>query len=670
MSQDNIKALKNAADLLKAGNTKDARPIIIQVLRDEPENVQAWYMLSFAVPRQDKQIDALVQLLKIDPTNEKAKARLEKLGGTLPAESAAPTEAPKPDAAPAAPPVQKTETPSPSAEESSDDLLAQRLFGESPSTESTEPNSSRISQSSFIEDTDTSDNENDPNDETKENLKSKKVFGLNRRTFMLLISALIFSGIAYMVISISGSLNLFANSQPNDNGEAIAQISATPTMEDNSTQELTEDEATATLAPPTPTTPPPTATPKPFSFTTSDLLPPTDDTLAEMLDIQDQIGAIMELSEDYPVDSYSITQSRLEAFLWEFDNLPELKTNSTNFQTFLTAVGLAQSSDDYKTFYSNIGVDPNGTIYLPKEELIAVTGFVISPYQKFSYTQAYIQHIRNTQVSFGDLGIFPPCDLSLEACEINTALIKGEAAVIASEWANANLAEEDLTKIDEATKKVFFIYPVPSASTLMEEIRLFPYEKGAEFASAIYQSGGIEALNQLYDIPPTTTEQILHPEKYLQGEGAIEVNAVDISDLVPSDYQEFYNGSFGEWKTYLLLAYGLDTNTRIMPEDAAIVAEGWGGDNLQIFINDNSDQILAGHWTFDTPIDAQQFNEAIKNFSSKFVSGLSTEIAGLPCNRSALHTTCVVYTENDVIWLLTPDQDTMEALIQGVVGTD
>lgn len=82
--------LRTALNYLRAGRIKDARPIILQVLKTNPEIDQAWYMLSFVVSDRDKQIYALQQVINLNPEHDKAKARLSKVlrGGT----SASPTE--------------------------------------------------------------------------------------------------------------------------------------------------------------------------------------------------------------------------------------------------------------------------------------------------------------------------------------------------------------------------------------------------------------------------------------------------------------------------------------------------------------------------------------------------------------------------------------------------
>jgi hypothetical protein len=660
MNQDAIEGLKNAAALLKTGNSKAARQIIIQILREDANNTQAWYMLSFAVPRQDKQIQALQQLLQIDPNHEKAQKRLQKLGGDQIPQGA--------------------------------DLLSQRLFGD-PGGQRTEEQASPPStptkteeavaekpetasepepiQSEPVQPEPTQTEPIQPGSllpeliQPEEKKSSKKFLGIKRRTLILITVGIAL--IALIIFAFSTQEWLQLGSQANAGNPGIPTFTLASDADDSSGGESGTDgkQATPTFSVPTPTSPPPTPTPDLFFFNTSNLTPPDEDTQALMLEMQDQISTIMGLSKDYPIDSYSISQPELESFLWDFDNLTGMKQNQEQLQTLLISLGLAQSTDDFKTFYSNLWIDPNGTLFLPRENLIAINGFEISPYQRYSYAQAYVQSIRNVQFPFEESGIYPPCDLTLQSCEVNTAVAKGEAVAIAFEWANANLTEDDLTKVQEGTKKIFYLYPVPSASSLMEAIRLFPYEQGYTFASTIYQNEGIDGLNALYDTPPTTTEQILHPEKYLLGENAAEVESTNIANFVPSEFSEVFTGSLGEWKTYLLLAYGINANARLSAENAATAAAGWGGDHIQIYTNTNSEQIIVSHWSFDSETETEEFLTAIQTFAFGFVSGNNTEIGEYVCNQSNTMVTCIAEKEGNVIWFLAPNVEIIEGLING-----
>ncbi|MGH2582949.1 MAG: hypothetical protein ACRDFQ_08665 [Anaerolineales bacterium] len=75
--------LKKAADFIRDGKNNQARPILVQILREDPHNAQAWFMLSHALAEPERQRYALEQALRADPYFERAKERLEKLGGSL-----------------------------------------------------------------------------------------------------------------------------------------------------------------------------------------------------------------------------------------------------------------------------------------------------------------------------------------------------------------------------------------------------------------------------------------------------------------------------------------------------------------------------------------------------------------------------------------------------------
>jgi hypothetical protein len=84
--------LRKALAQIRSGKGDKARPTLVDLLRREPENQQAWFLLSFVLDDPQKQQYALLQALKIAPTFERARERLQKLRG----EDAPTAEIPKP----------------------------------------------------------------------------------------------------------------------------------------------------------------------------------------------------------------------------------------------------------------------------------------------------------------------------------------------------------------------------------------------------------------------------------------------------------------------------------------------------------------------------------------------------------------------------------------------
>ncbi len=130
---------------------------------------------------------------------------------------------------------------------------------------------------------------------------------------------------------------------------------------------------------------------------------------------------------------------------------------------------------------------------------------------------------------------------------------------------------------------------------------LFPYDQGATFVMEIYDEGGWDAVNAMYDNPPVTTEQILHPEKYLDGEGAIEVESPNPQESLGEDWVVLDENVFGEFMIDVFLQNG-----GARERDSRTASEGWGGDEYVIVGND-SETAMVWNTAWDTEEDATEF---------------------------------------------------------------
>lgn len=135
----------------------------------------------------------------------------------------------------------------------------------------------------------------------------------------------------------------------------------------------------------------------------------------------------------------------------------------------------------------------------------------------------------------------------------------------------------------------------------VRERLVFPYLSGVGLMGSLFRAGGYGLVNRVYSSPPQTTEQVLHPEKYVAGEVATPV-------AVPSllvGFQHVASGQMGELQTKTLL------RACNRPQVAAEAAAGWGGDAFVIGRRGQSGLLL---WatTWDTVGDAEQFEQALR----------------------------------------------------------
>lgn len=71
--------LQEAITATRSGNKKEAQLLLAKNLKENPEDVHSWYLLSMLVDSKEKQAVYLGKTLALDPTHEKAQTRLTAL---------------------------------------------------------------------------------------------------------------------------------------------------------------------------------------------------------------------------------------------------------------------------------------------------------------------------------------------------------------------------------------------------------------------------------------------------------------------------------------------------------------------------------------------------------------------------------------------------------------
>ena len=71
--------MRRAVALAKAGQHDEARALVERVIGRNPENPDAWVVLAQLAPTHEEAIEALREVLRLDPENVWARTRLERL---------------------------------------------------------------------------------------------------------------------------------------------------------------------------------------------------------------------------------------------------------------------------------------------------------------------------------------------------------------------------------------------------------------------------------------------------------------------------------------------------------------------------------------------------------------------------------------------------------------
>jgi hypothetical protein len=187
----------------------------------------------------------------------------------------------------------------------------------------------------------------------------------------------------------------------------------------------------------------------------------------------------------------------------------------------------------------------------------------------------------------------------------NLALVEGSATAVMFTYAERHFsAEQTLGGLFASLGQDTGDLP-----PFIEAQLIFPYVQGQRFVQRLYETGGgsWSLVNSAYRYrPPASTEQILHPDKYLQVE---QPDHVALHATPGAGWDRVVSGTWGEWATGELIGN-------------AGAAAGWGGDRYELWRRGSADcrapcrdrDALVMRWRWDTRAAARRFEAALREW--------------------------------------------------------
>ena len=181
------------------------------------------------------------------------------------------------------------------------------------------------------------------------------------------------------------------------------------------------------------------------------------------------------------------------------------------------------------------------------------------------------------------------------------SLVEGTASRIETRFVAA-LPDKDKQSVQAEQQRLAGQLPKDLPDYVLVQYA-FPFGSGPRFAEALMGNGGAGKVNGAFQAPPATTEQIIHPEKFLAGEGP-----KPIADPT-ADGAVVRSGSLGQLMISLMLAQVLD------PGDAESAADGWGADRYVTWQNGGQTCVRLAI-TMDTPEKATELGQALTDWAA------------------------------------------------------
>jgi len=241
------------------------------------------------------------------------------------------------------------------------------------------------------------------------------------------------------------------------------------------------------------------------------------------------------------------------------------------------------------------------------------------------------------------------------------SLVEGDASLAMMQYLFAHLSEmtdQDLEALQaaggEASQEV-----LNAAPPIIRETFLFPYIYGLDFAMTL-QKQGWPAVDAAYAAPPRSTEQILHPEKYLIGDEPQILTLPPLTETLGAGWRLVESETLGEFQINLYLAQQVDQKT------ADQASQGWDGDRYALYARDDAEVlILATLW--DSPADCQEFVAAYRQYAGGKYGRPPTgdDRAGVWWETAA-QTAVLTWQEASALLILGPDRATVEKVLAAV----
>lgn len=189
-----------------------------------------------------------------------------------------------------------------------------------------------------------------------------------------------------------------------------------------------------------------------------------------------------------------------------------------------------------------------------------------------------------------------------------TALIEGDAELVRTLWEDKYLSAGERR---EAAAGSGDNGAYDKAPPYLLDSLLFPYQDGLAFVRSRYKAGGFAEVDNAYRRPPTSTEQILHPDTYVAAQGWIAPPLPDLAAATGCGKVD--TGTLGELDMGELLARQLNKT------DARSAAAGWNGDAYSV-VRCGTALGIADRWQTDSPGDATRLADALARWSKGWSS--------------------------------------------------
>ena len=245
--------------------------------------------------------------------------------------------------------------------------------------------------------------------------------------------------------------------------------------------------------------------------------------------IEVQVSQIRGLQALTEPELKLLDHASLNAYLADQFEREYLPSERESDQKEFVLLGLLKPTENLVQIQLNLLSDQVIGVYDSESKALFVvaedTGF--GPGERMTYAHEFNHALQD---QYYDLNkIAPKHPVSNDRSMAVHALIEGDAIMLQTLWAQSNLTQDDLIQLARASAgSDDSLARVP---LVVRTELLFPYIDGFNFVRQAFRRAGNDyaVVDDLFNNPPESTAQLLHPEKYQNHVQPVDVGLGDIA---------------------------------------------------------------------------------------------------------------------------------------------
>jgi len=233
----------------------------------------------------------------------------------------------------------------------------------------------------------------------------------------------------------------------------------------------------------------------------------------------------------------------------------------------------------------------------------------VGPLERVFYAHEYVHALQDQHF---DLRAFQPADLNDQTDRqmARQALVEGDAYTGMTQWLQTNLGPFELLEFLTASQDPEALAALERIPPIVASQIVFAATQGFLWVLGIQADGGWAAVDAAFREPPDSTEQVLHPDKWLSREPPIEVDLpADLATTLGSGWSVGLEDTLGEAQIAVWLTDTVGTGGLPPPPPAGAV--GWGGDRLVLLDGPADARAVVVKTEWDSAADAAEFETAV-----------------------------------------------------------